>query len=780
MGFVNRPIRPLVHGVGAVVARMGDGRAWAPWLVIAFVKAVAMVALARFDILPSVVWQPLLEWAPWIESRIHYPDLALALPALARKADVVVFLSVGVVAQAWTIACLARAWGAAPARLGVRSVVHLVLIAALLVALPAAAVRAATPFVTREQAGLIAAAIGALAAALWFTAPAFVVVHGLGLRASTRASVAMLARLPFAVPLAVTGIAVLHVPTLLLRAPGLRAGAAEDPDWILYTLLAQLPAQALGSFFAAGVSTYFALRTRERKPIERARGLRPAVTTATAVLLLAVTTGCDDSASALSLRFASERWVERARLRADAITASRASGDSLAWLQVASLYERPLQRLDRARGRMAISADLDRDLGRLACRARLGRAGAWARAGRIASARSDYLTVLAQTEFRGARADAALGLARSEDRIRRWEAAYTAYETWLHGVATGEWPLHANALDVPGYVARRLSDRGAPATRERWVETAQQALAAAAARGERARDARSVRFALLVSAQRWEDAFAVLRELRAAHDPDGRDGRLLVAEASLLAGGLRRDDAALGVLRGLNAEGSPFDDQHRVAGWILAGTIHSRRGENASAQDAFQHAVQGARSDAGRSEATLGLARVCAARGDVATARRYYTQLRDVWPATPAGLVAPLEEIRLLRRHGLDHEAHALVPVAQRGYRAVIRRFGTEKTAIAAARCLGESYGLDGRWDQGIAYLDSVSSTFGNDPRAGGLLVLAARLAADKLDDRARAAALLGRLTARFPDSDVAVLARGFADSLLAPSPALDAPHAAP
>jgi tetratricopeptide (TPR) repeat protein len=601
-----------------------------------------------------------------------------------------------------------------------------------------------------------------------FAAPAFVVVHDLGLWQSVRASAALLRRLPFAVPLAVAVIAIPHVPGLVLRTPALRAGAATDPDWIVYALLAQLPAQALGSCLAAGLATYLALRTREHRPRERARGLRPAVAT-TAALVALVTTGCDETARTLSLRFACERWVERARLRADGLRESDTPPDSLAWLQVAGLYGRTVERLEVARpsalaGGAAVG--IERDLGRLACKARIGRADAWARAGRLEPARADYARVIAQTTYRGARSDAAIGLGRCEDRAQNWDAAFAAYRDWLDGIATGTWPLHANGLDAPAYVARRLADRGATAVREQWIDSAAQAFETAAARGELAREARMARFALLLAAARWDAAYAALHQLRALHDPQGRDGALVVAEASLLAGGMRRDDAALGVLRPLHAEQSPFDGQHRVAGWLLAGNIHQRRGENVAASAAFEQAVGGARSDAGRSEATLGLARVCGARGDLEAARRYYTQLRDVWPATPAGLVAPLEEIQLLRAHGQDAEVDALVPVAQRSYQGVIQRFGTERPALVAARCLGETYGLEGQWDRSVTFLENASAGFGQDPSAGTLLVHAARLAADKLHDERRAAELLDRLASRFPNSDQAIMARGLADSL--------------
>jgi TolA-binding protein len=134
----------------------------------------------------------------------------------------------------------------------------------------------------------------------------------------------------------------------------------------------------------------------------------------------------------------------------------------------------------------------------------------------------------------------------------------------------------------------------------------------------------------------------------------------------------------------------------------------------------------------------------------------------------------------MLRQAGRDAEAQALLPVMQRTYRDVIRRYGTEKQALIAARFLGETYGAQGDWTAGVAVLDSLFTSLGTDARAGTLLLQAARLAAQELGDRERAASLLQRVTTRFPHSDVAVFARGFADSLLAQAPALDGPKPTP
>jgi hypothetical protein len=240
----------------------------------------------------------------------------------------------------------------------------------------------------------------------------------------------------------------------------------------------------------------------------------------------------------------------------------------------------------------------------------------------------------------------------------------------------------------------------------------------------------------------------------------------LVAEASLLAGGLGRQSEAVGILQGLAAEGSPFDTEHRVAGWLLLGEIHTRAGDLGAAEQAFEGALAASRSDAGRSEAMLGLARTHAAKHDLAASRREYTHLRELYPATAAGLLAPLEEIQLLQEAGETVEARTLVASALQGYRRVIQQFGSEIPALRAARAMSECMGLGGQWGDGVAFLDSIAPSFGDDARAGTLLAFAARLSVERLDDRRRAERLLASLDARYPTSDVAVLARAYADSL--------------
>ena len=484
-------------------------------------------------------------------------------------------------------------------------------------------------------------------------------------------------------------------------------------------------------------------------------------------LLAAATAGCDlTTAGLVGRRYAGERRVLRASL-AQAELDSGADADSLAWQRVADLYGRALAHMDLAAIERPATQQLERDLERLTRRALLGRALAHDRAGAFAAARRDYEEVLRRaTPYRGARARAALGLAECEDHAGRWSTAWPAYQLWMRGVCDGTWSLQRQALAVPEYVSGRLRDRGARGDRETWIALAAAGLEAAAERSENAREARYARFLLFLQAARYDDAYSALRLCRDRHDPEHRDGGLLLAEASLLAGALGRQQEALGLLGGLRSETSPFDAEHRVAGWLLAAQIESRAGDLGAAEASYCRAAAEARSALGRSEATLGLARVHAQRGDVDLARRYYAQLGELYPGTPAGLLAPIEEVRLARQSGDAAAAQTLLEQAVRHYRAVMQQFGTELPAIMAAGYWSECLGLQGRWDRGVAVLDSIADAFGRDPRSGSLLVRAARLAADKLDDPRRARVLLRRLDTRYPNSDLTVAARGLADSI--------------
>lgn len=769
MQLPHHPIRPLASALRAVGGQAHRLEIWLPFVVLALLKGAALAGLARLDLVPAIVLAPVLDAWPGVERVLHYPEMLYRLPRLAQALDILVFVTVGAWLHGWAIARVARAWGTVPVETSAavrrRRPFLLVAIAALLLAIPVGLARGLTLLGLIDIAPLVALSAGIAATVLFFVAPAFVVLHGLSLGAALLASVRLLRRLPIAVPLAVVLLSLLHVPGLLLRTPAIRAGAANDPDWILGALLGQLPAEIFGAALSAGLAAYFALRTSHRRPPSATRA--PVAALATMVAALGLFVGCDaSSAQKLAVRYGAERDLERTRLQERALAERTMSADSTAWLQVAASYHRVVEQLGTERLVQPAASALEKDLGRLVCGAILGEALAWSRAERGPEAQRTYrLLVDAETPYRGARGDAALGLARSEDRDGRWNSAHAAYLAWLQGIADGRWPLHREGLSVPAYVARRLRDRGATAARETWLDLASEALQEAAD-GSMGREALVARFGLLVGAGRWEGAYATLRALRAVPDASDQGGALLVAEASLLAGGLGREREARGILAGLSAEKSPFDGNHRVTGWLLLGQIQARAGDLDAAQRAFEQALQDSRSESGRSEATLGLARVHAARGQREAAQRFYTQLRDVYPATPAGLTAPLEEIRLLLSAGQNVEARALVAVAIAGYRRVIHQFGTEVPALVAARNLCECMGLVGDWDRGVAFLDSVAGSFGDNPRAGSLLVQAARLSAEKLDDRQRAGVLLTTLRTRYPDSDVAYLARGFADSL--------------
>ncbi len=737
-----------------------------PFLVVGLAKALLIAALARPDSVPSLLLAPLLVLLPGVESHLRYPQLVLRLPEIARALDVALFLTVQVGLQAWAISAFGRAWtGSSQPWWRFQGIAALLVIAVLLLAAPFATLRIGSAFGGGVAAGHAALAVGTLVQMVLFAAPAYVLLLGMGLRAAVASSAGLLGQLPLAIPLAVIVLAALHAPTVVLRGPVLAVASGYDPDWILWTLLGQIPADVLGGYLAAALSTSFVVRMRHMDlPI---RSSRSAVALGAIVLITLQSSGCDlDRARDVRMRYAAERRVERADRRAAELVGA-AGADSVAWLHVGEQYEGALSVTGedwiatRAVGSVRIG------IAKLAGRALLGRADAWSRAGRHAPAQAEFERMLAKaTAYPGMCSDAALGLARAIDRSGDWNAAHAAYLQWLEGVAAGTWPLHRNGLEVPGYVSRRLRARGENAARADWIARAEGALEAAAERGSLARAARSSRFVLLLEAERWEDAYASLRRMRELHDPTGRDGALLFAEASLLAGGLGRPNAALGVLAGLTAEKNPFDSQHRVAGWLLAAQIHVRDSAWGPARTAFEHAASEARSDAGHSEALLGLARVHVALDEIDEARRTFTQLRELYGNTAAGLRASLEELQLLRRRGVPEDVDALLPVVVHHYRRVLQQYGTETPALLAAAALSECFGVTGQWDRGVTLLDSLSGTLASDARAGTLLVRAARIAVDELHDPPRARRLLASLQTRYPRSDVAVLARALDDSL--------------
>lgn len=285
----------------AIAGQTGNWRAWTPFLAVVGAKALALCAIARFDLVPWFVTAPLLTLLPQLEHHVHYPQLLLQLPWFAHLADLALFATAGLLAQALSIRALARVWSSHPvvplgsARRRMRAALALAGFALVLLAVPAAAVRVGRWFGAGEMAATVAMLAGGVTSLLLFTAPVFAIVHAMGFTRSVRASINMVAHLPVALPLAVVAIAVLHVPGLVLRTPAIRAGAAQDPDWILGALLGQLPAEFLGAFLAAGVATYVVCRTRVRT----ARGYVPvarAAAVAVAALALGTLTGCSGDA----------------------------------------------------------------------------------------------------------------------------------------------------------------------------------------------------------------------------------------------------------------------------------------------------------------------------------------------------------------------------------------------------------------------------------------------------------------------------------------------------
>jgi len=271
------PFRPFVRALGSVSRRLFDFRLWLPFLVLGISKGLLLCALARIDLVPTHIVGAMLAVVPGMSAQLHYPDLLLDLPDLARYVDLALFVTLGAFVHGWAIVYLARVWTGEPvpflpgARQGAARLGSLLVISVLVAAAPLLARLTAHAIGEGELAPVAALVCGLAAEAVLFCAAAFVVLDGGPLWRSIQRSLYVLAAFPFAVPTAILFQAALHAPTLALRSPALVAGANRNPDWILWALVAQIPADLLGAFFAAGFAARYALSSQVRREIRRQR-----------------------------------------------------------------------------------------------------------------------------------------------------------------------------------------------------------------------------------------------------------------------------------------------------------------------------------------------------------------------------------------------------------------------------------------------------------------------------------------------------------------------------
>jgi len=270
MPVADNPIRPLQRSLQSVLRRMTDPRLCAPFLLLAAFKALMLVGAVRFDLLPAHIMAAILWMFPQGVEVLHYPETLNNLPELSRWFDRLVFVSVGAILHGWAIVYLARLWTNAPLVLfpnlvtGLRRVASLACIAAMVLAIPYG-----TQFVAQQLDNSIATAValttGFLVQMFLFVAPAFLVVEGRSLLQSLRLSLSVVAEFPVAMPLVIVVLASMHAPILALRTPGLMNGVGQDPDWILYILLGQIPIDLLAAVLAAGLASRLALTYRSRR-----------------------------------------------------------------------------------------------------------------------------------------------------------------------------------------------------------------------------------------------------------------------------------------------------------------------------------------------------------------------------------------------------------------------------------------------------------------------------------------------------------------------------------
>ena len=261
------PIRPLQRSLQSVVRRLSDPRLLVPFLLLALCKVLLLSGMARLDLLPARALAAALAVVPQAGDLLHYPEVLYKLPGLARWLDWVVFLTIGPILHGWAILYLARQWTHAPLVLlpgfwrGAGRIVALILVASLVLAVPLGA-RYLAHYLEPSIATAVALTAGLLVQVCFFAAPAFLVIEGRSLWESLRLSLSVLADYPIAIPLAILLLAAVHVPTLALRSPAFVSGVGNNPDWILFAVLAQVPVDLLGAMLAAGLAARFALSYR--------------------------------------------------------------------------------------------------------------------------------------------------------------------------------------------------------------------------------------------------------------------------------------------------------------------------------------------------------------------------------------------------------------------------------------------------------------------------------------------------------------------------------------
>ena len=264
------PFRPFLRAVASVSRRLGDLRLWLPFLVLGACKGLLLCGLARIDLLPASIVGAMLAAAPEMSELLRYPDLLLDLPDLARYVDLALFVTLGAFIHGWAIVRLASTWTGERvpflpnARQGAARLGSLLLLSACVATAPIAATLIAHAVGEAAIAPIGALLFGLAAQALLYTAAAFVVLDGGPVWRNVQRSVFVLGAFPLAVPAAILFQAALHAPALALRSPALVAGANRNPDWILAALLAQIPADLLGAFFAAGFAARYALSSQVR------------------------------------------------------------------------------------------------------------------------------------------------------------------------------------------------------------------------------------------------------------------------------------------------------------------------------------------------------------------------------------------------------------------------------------------------------------------------------------------------------------------------------------
>ncbi|MBD3161506.1 MAG: tetratricopeptide repeat protein [Candidatus Eisenbacteria bacterium] len=314
---------------------------------------------------------------------------------------------------------------------------------------------------------------------------------------------------------------------------------------------------------------------------------------------------------------------------------------------------------------------------------------------------------------------------------------------------------------------------------------------------------------LLADLERTEEAMAALGNAEVyyrsllAEDPD--DETAAIAWMNLGTIAVRRGDVEAAAEALERARGVPGAERLQPRILFVLGTLHQEgRGDPEKAAEQFAQVVQQypeselageARvrwaanlADLGRPDSSLGVldrfdeqhprdpvnraradllgARILTHEGRWQEALARYRKLRVDHPTSPQAIGAPFEVAAEYERLGEEEAARSVLEQALVEYDRIRSARGADPRGRMADEAAVRALGRLGRWETALERLLSFPDRYPGDARAPLVLIEAAGIAENRLDDPERAAEILEGVAERYPNSPIAERARSEAERL--------------